>query len=222
MVQNYTITCEGTAIQKVETIRYLGIKLDSNMSGEAHAREVIGKCNGRLSFLHRYSSLLDKNTRRILCTALIQPFIDYCSSSWYAGLTSNLKERIDVIQRRMVRFIFSLDPRSHVDLVDLKGLSWMRIADRVSFFKLLHVFKIRKNLAPTYLSERFTDVQQVHAYNTRGSRRNFSLSSDNSGSLLTFSYSAAKLWNDLPDYLKEIGNLPNFRTRLRDFILQSY
>ena len=221
-VLNYQVFCDGTAIKQVQSFRYLGVKLDSSMSGEAHAREVIGKCNGRLSFLHRYSSLLDEQTKRILCSSLIQPLVDYCCSSWYTGLPMILKKRFEVLQRRMVRFIFCYDSRAHVDSANLKVMSWMLVSDRVAFFKLLHVFKIKHALAPSYLSERFTAVEQTHAYNTRSRGRNFSISSSNSCSLTTFSYSAAKLWNDLPIHLKEIESLSCFRRRLRDFILQSY
>ena len=110
-VQNFHITCDGIALKKVDSVQYLGVRLDCNMSGEPHAKALITKCNARVSFLFRYSSLLDTNTRRILCSSLVQPLLDYCCSSWYSGLPSRLRERINVIQRRMVRFVFSYDSR---------------------------------------------------------------------------------------------------------------
>ena len=91
-------------------------------------------CAGRLAFLYRQSSLLDKKCRQTLCSALLQPHIDYCCSSWYGGLTVALKERLNVIQRKMVRFIHGLDNRAHVDTKNLRDLSWLSIADRVRFF----------------------------------------------------------------------------------------
>ena len=166
--------------------------------------------------------MLDINTRKILCTALVQPLLDYCCSSWYSGLSRTLQERLNVIQRRMVRFIFSYDLRHHVDSRDLRRLSWMNIPERVGYFKLLHVFKIRNNLAPDYLSNRFTLVEQTHQHNTRGRRFNFSISSSISDSLATFSYTAAILWNALPTSIKEITSLSVFRKRLRSHLLQPW
>ena len=200
----------------------LGVRLDCNMSGEPHAKELIAKCNGRVSFLFRYSSLLNTNTRRILCSSLVQPLLDYCSSPWYSGFPSRLREKNDVIQRRMVRFVFSYISRQHVDSHDFKKLSWMRLSDRVNYFKLLHVFKLRNRLAPVYLSRRFTLVEQEHEYNTHGRGRNFAITSNISDSLATFSYTAAILWNGLPSYLKEFTSLNLFRNRLRVYIMQSY
>ena len=219
-VRDFQITCDGMALKRVESVQYLGVRLDCNMSGEPHAIALITKCNSRVSFLFRYSSLLDNNTRRILCSALVQPLLDYCCSSWYSGLSRSLRERIDVIQRRMVRFIFSYDSRQHVDSRDLRRLFWMSIPERVSYFKLLHVFKIRNNLAPDYLSKRFTLVEQTHQHNTRGRRFNFSISSSISESLLTFSYTAAILWNTLPNSIKEVTSLSVFRKRLRSHLMQ--
>lgn len=42
------------------------------------------------------------------------------------------------------------------------------ISDRVNYFKLLHIFKIRHGLAPKYLVERFSTVNQTHQHNTHG------------------------------------------------------
>ena len=214
-VNDFQISCDGVPLGRVDTVNYLGVTLDCNMNGDPHASKIIAKCNSRVSFLFRYSSLLDVNTRRILCSSLVQPLLDYCCSSWYSGLSSRLREKIDVIQRRMVRFVLSYDSRKHVDSQDFKRLSWMKMSDRVKYFKLLHVFKIRNGLAPDYLSKRFTLVENTHEHNTRGCERNFSISTDISGSLTTFSYTAATLWNSLPNCFKELTSLKIFRKRLR-------
>ena len=122
----------------------------------------------------------------------------------------------------MVRFVFSFGPRAHVDSTHLKRLSWMSISDRVDYFKRMHVFKIRQGLAPSYLTERFTRVEETHTYNTRGSGRNFSVSDEICGSLVSFSYTAVKLWNQLPDDLKEARTLTLFKKKLREFIFRAY
>ena len=92
----------------------------------------------------------------------------------------------------------------------------MTIRDRVGYFELMHVFKIRQSLAPSYSTERFTRVEQRHSYNTRGSGRNFSVSDEICGSLVSFSYTAVKLWNQLPsELIKEIKTLTVFKKKLR-------
>ena len=103
-----------------------------------------------------------------------------------------LKERFNVIQRKMVRFIFSLDYRAHVDVTNLRELAWLTVPDRVKFFKLNHLFRIRHKLAPTYLLPNFKLISAAHSYNTRGSSHNFHVSKELSLFPNGFAYTAIK------------------------------
>ena len=133
-------------------------------------------CGSHILFLYRHSRLLDTNCRRILCSSLIQPYMDYCCSSWYSGLTGRLRDRLDVLQRRMVRYIFGYGPRQHVGSDDVKALSWLLVKDRVRYFKLVHVFKVVHGRAPSYLMGLFVPITGTHSHDTRSSSYNFHVS----------------------------------------------
>ena len=219
-VGDFSVKCDGTAVSRVVSVKYLGVVLDANLSGTDHVTSLIKKCVGRIAFLYRNSYLLDFNCRRILCSALIQPYFDYCCSSWYSGLTGRLRDRLDVLQRRMVRYIFSYGPRHHVGSGDIKALSWLLVKDRVRCFKLVHevvhVHKVVHKRAPSYLAKRFLPVQGTHVHNTRSSSFNFRISKELSDSQSSFSYTAIKEWNNLPSALKAIESEKLFRQKLRD------
>ena len=138
----------------------------------------------------RQSSNLDFDCRRLLCNALVQPYLDYCSTAWYSSLTVELKRRLDVIQRRMTRFIFSLDRLSHIDETDLRKLSWLSIPDRVRFFKLTQVFKIRNGISPQYLAASFLPLSEAHGYETRRKSFNYQISRELSNSRSSFTYTS--------------------------------
>ena len=216
---NFQVTCEGMAVKQVYCVKYLGVHLDSDMSGKTQVRTILKTCAGRLAFLYRNASLLDKTCRTILCSALIQPFIDYCCSSWYSGVTVSLKGRLDVVQRKMVRFVNNWDPRHHVSFSDIRGLSWIPIPDRVEFFKMMHLFRIRHNLAPRYLLPNFKSISSVHSHNTRGSNLNFSLPKYLSLSPHSFAFTAIKQWNQLPTGLKSIVEFRVYKQRLKSHYL---
>ena len=196
--------------------------LDETLSGSEQAVTVVKKATGRLAFLYRNASLLDQNCRKLLCMALIQPYFDYCSSCWYSGLTARLRERLDVLQRRMVRFIFSYNPRHHVGSGDVKALSWLFVRDRVRYFKVVHVHKVVTGRAPEYLVKRFVPVQTTHTHNTRSSSYDFHISKEISRSPSSFSYTATKEWNALPNEIKAIGTEKLFRRKLHDHYSRSY
>ena len=167
-------------------------------------------------------ALLDFRTRKTLCMALIQPYLDYCCSSWYDGITAVLKKRIDAFQRKMVRFVFGYDNRHHVGLSEFKSLQWLLIPDRVTYFKLIHLFKVRHHRAPSYLRTRFTSVSDSHSHFTRGSHVNLRVSSTFSQVQGSFAYSCVRQWNALPNRIKEIDSLLSFKRALRSYLLDRY
>ena len=221
-VGEFNVTCDGSSVQRVTTVKYLGVLLNANMNGRAQAENVVKTCAARLSFLYRKAAFLDFTCRKILTSALIQPYIDYCASSWYTGVAKQLRDKLDVIQRRMVRFVFSMGPMDHVDTRELKRLSWLNITDRVRYFSLIHVFKIRSGLAPDYLGEHFKPLSAAHSYNTRGHLHNYFVSKEISNAPSSFAYNAIKFWNALPLDIKELQSLPIFKKRLKSHLMSEY
>jgi hypothetical protein len=160
-------------VDRVKSVKYLGVLLDERLDFYEYVLALTKKAASRLSFLHRYSSLLDFRTRKLLSSCLVNSNLEYCCSAWYPGLTVNLRNRLDVIQRKVVRFVLNLGPRDHVGVAEIGSINWLSFPKRVSFFKLMHVFKISKGLAPSYLLDRFTRTSAVHSYSTRGSDVNY-------------------------------------------------
>lgn len=220
-VQDFRVTCAGTVVSQVSLVKYLGVKLDNRLKFSDHAREVIKKCAGRIGFLYRHSSSLDYNCRKILCNSLIQPHLDNCSMSWYSSLTKELRNRLDVIQLRMFRFVHSRDCMSHVDMGNLGKLSWLSIPDRVRFFKLTMVFRIRAGSALGYLSSNFEPLNASHAHNTRGSSFNYRVTRQIANSPKSFAFTAVSHWNALPPSLQGLPSLATFKSRLKRHIFSS-
>ena len=68
---------------------------------------------------------------------------EHFRKSVYLKHTKQLKQKLDVIQRRMVRYVFSMHHMSHVDTDNLREISWLSVTDRVRYFKLCLVFRIK-------------------------------------------------------------------------------
>ena len=122
----------------------------------------------------------------------------------------------------MARFVFSYDNRRHIGMKELHSLSWLSVPDRVKFFNLVLLFKIRKDLAPSYLIPNFVSVSDTHSHNTRGSNFNFRLPRSLSLAPTTFAFTAIKDWNSLPNSVKEIDLLPSFKRKLKDYLFSRY
>ena len=85
------------------------------MSGKSMANKVINKVNARLKILHCKNKYLTLNLCCLLCNALIQPRFNYACSAWYPNLSKKLKNRIQTLQNKCIRFFLQLD-KCHIYL----------------------------------------------------------------------------------------------------------
>ena len=115
-----------------------------------------------------------------------------------------MKTRKDTFQRKMIRFIFGFENRRHVGHLELKTFQWFSVPDRVRFFKLVHICKIGNGLSPNYLRSRFTSVSDTNTHTTRGGNVNFRVSRSWSLAPTSFAFTSVRLWNALPNRIKEI------------------
>ena len=104
--------------------------------------------------------MLNFETRKILCLALIQPHFDYSCSSWYPGLGIKLKNKLQITQNKMARFILDLDSRSHIGHEELEKIGILNVPKRVSQMKLGHAYKINNNTCPEYLKTNFEKLNK--------------------------------------------------------------
>ena len=112
---------------------------------------------------------------------------------------------------------------SHVDTDNFRDLSWLSMTDRVRYFKLCHVFRIKAGTAPDYMRRDFKPSSAVHGHHTRGSSSHgFFVSRVVADAPTSFSFTAIKEWNSLPHYLKEIASEPVFKRKLKEHFMSGY
>ena len=112
-INNFSVECNGHTIKAQRSVKYLGLTLDDQLTGEAIVNSIVQKVNGRLKYLYRQCNFLGEKLRKYICSALIQCHIDYACSSWYTGLNKQLKKKkLQICQNKTVRFSKNLGPRS--------------------------------------------------------------------------------------------------------------
>ena len=154
----FKVKCDDTIIINVKKVKYLGLILDENLSGESIVHNILKKSSGRLKFLYRYSDILDLKARKTLCSALIQCNFDYASSSWYSGLSKGLKQKLQIMQNKTIKFILNLGNRTHIGCKEFDKINMLNVPDRVKQNKLDHVSKIWNGSGPEYMKEPFYKI----------------------------------------------------------------
>ena len=143
-VNNFHVQCDNISVTSVKNVTYLGLSLENNLSSNSIVSNIIKKASSRLKFLYRYKDILNENSRKILCNALIQCHFDYCCSAWYTSTGKTLKNKLQVMQNKMIRFILNLENRSHVGLLEQEKVNMLPVSSRVQQLKLNHVLNIKK------------------------------------------------------------------------------
>ena len=69
-VQEFSVICNDHVIKSSSHVKYLGVIIDNNLSGEYIVDSIINKVNKRLRFLYRQAKFLD-----VKCSALLSTYI---------------------------------------------------------------------------------------------------------------------------------------------------
>jgi hypothetical protein len=218
-VKDFRVKFGEITIESKSNIKYLGSTINQTLSGIENINNIVKTSNGKLKFLYRHKAVLDRKTRKILSTALIQGHIDYAIVSWYYGLSNICKQKLQVVQNKMVRFILNKGPREHIGNSYLKSLGFLNAKDRVAQLSLNIVHSVYYDRSPDYLKCHFQKIRDCHSYNTRGSEYNFQIPMCNTITQTSFYYNAIKEWNGLPDDLRAIVGKDAFKRSLKNHLL---
>ena len=119
------------------------------------ALHVIIKTGMKIKFLYRNNRFLTPSLRRLLCNSLIQPHFDYACSTWYPSLTQKLKNKIQVMQNKCIRFSLQLDNKAHIGTKEFETINWLNTYDRYRQNLCTMIFSFFHGNCPCYMAEIF-------------------------------------------------------------------
>ena len=97
-------TLEGTNLENVESIKYLGVTITSDLRWNTHVSNVCTKANRTLGFLRRNLYSCPQEVKEAAYKGLVRPVLDYGSSVWDpSGVV--LQEELESVQKRAARFV---------------------------------------------------------------------------------------------------------------------
>ena len=98
-------TLEGTDLENVESIKYLGVTITSDLRWNTHVSNVCTKANRSLGFPRRKKiHSCPQVVKEAAYKGLVRPVLDYGSSVWDTpGVV--LQEELESVQKRSARFV---------------------------------------------------------------------------------------------------------------------
>ena len=92
-------TLEGTDLENVESIKYLGVTITSDFRWNTHVSNVCTGANRTLGFLRRNLYSCPQEVKEAAYKGLVRPVLDYGSSVWDPpGVV--LQEELESVQKR--------------------------------------------------------------------------------------------------------------------------
>lgn len=217
-INRLKVSCNGADITSQTSVLYLGVTLEQSLSCEAVALKILSKCAGKLKFLYRKTRLFDLSVKKMLSSSLVLCHLDYACSAWYSSLTAKLRNKLQVMQHNIIRYILDIPPRTHIGFKEFQKVSLLPVHLRVEQLKLHHMFNIINGTAPCYMDFQIVMVHTQHGHNTRASVRSCKVPRVNRVAQSSFFYSGISLWNSLPLSIKLSESRGIFRGRIHAYL----
>ena len=138
-------------IVPVETVRDLGLYLDTTMSMRRHIAQLTSTCFGVLRQTQSIPRCLPSSARTMLVTCFVFAWLDYCNAE-FAGLPRCDLNRLQSIQNAAVRLIAGASQFDHVTPL-LQARHWLPIEQRIVFKLGVMMYRTVNGMAPCYLQE---------------------------------------------------------------------
>ena len=210
------VNINGTNIEQVRTVKYLGVTIDENLTWNDHISALCKNLGFKISTLSRIKNMVTPEMLKTVYNSIIQPTIDYAITVWGHTSAENLS-KIQRLQNKAARIIcnnFDYINTRGIDLV--KQLKWMNVNERFLYFERLLMFKCIHGMAPDYLTNNIVMDIEVRNVNTRTHDMNVYIPfPKNELAKRSFYYSGGKNWNDLRDNVKEVINIDGFKIKLK-------
>ena len=158
---NVVITCkDGTSLHKVDSFKYLGVWLDSELSFKLHIKHVIQKVNNGISVLHRSHNCFTLSVGKRIASQLILPIMDYCDVVYQNALKSDLAPH-NIAYNRLCRLVLGCPFRTH-HCTMYNQLKWPSLNVRRHTHWLQLIFKCIYLNYPPYLKQYFVPYSPNH------------------------------------------------------------
>ena len=217
-LQQMNIHIDGNKIKSVNKQKLLGVCIDENLLWTDHIDYLCSTISSKISLLRQLSSYISVEAQKMYYQGYILPLIDYGSSTWGATSKNNI-ERLSKLQKRAARIILNAncDTASSDMFIEL---GWASITKRHNYNKAVLTYKALNNLTPSYVFDLLTPISQT---------LNRTLKLSTNGSLAvpisktakfdrSFSSSAPRLWNQLPESVRKTTSLNVFKRNVKEYI----
>ena len=217
----FDLKLDGLSLEKVNSIRYLGLIIDDKLKYDLDIRHVCSRLSRTAGITYTIHSNLTLEAALSLYFSLAQSILSYLLLFWGSTFDSYL-ENVQVLQNKIIRNLFSqkivhtntTDLYYQLNILKIKELFLQELG--ISMYKAIYLNQYNT------LTESMRNLQWSHNYNTRkinAYRLPTVRSSKNARHII---FKGVQYWNSLPLKLRASKSLSKFKRDLKSELLKNY
>ena len=213
------LSVNGISLKRVKHTKCLGVHIDENLTWAKHVEYITKKVVCNISILRKVSSTLTPDNRNTVYKSIIEPYFNYCSLVW-DSIGDTLSKKLQRLQNRAARIVTGLSchPKSVRSKQILNQLGWSSLAEMRKQQKAIMMYKIVHGLAPSYLTDMFTEQKGSKIYDLRESKLSLEIPPARTSLFRNcFAFTGALTWNALPEHIKEQSSVSAFKRKIKTF-----
>jgi hypothetical protein len=218
-IQNILIN--NQALERVTSIKFLGVILEESLNWQAHINFKANKISKAIGVMSRLKHQLPEHTLYILYNSLILPHLHYAITAW-GGSPLNHQKRLITLQKKALRILSKSSYHCHTDPI-FSSCKLLKLHDlyKISCCKLM--FQRIKGRLPAYHSAQLVlnNNQDLRMTRQSGDVKTPVIHKRIDRQLL--SYRIGTVWNNLPTSLKQSRtSIHTFSKNLKKSFLSKY
>ena len=209
---NLKFDINSTEIKCDDEVKLLGVNVDYDLLFDSHIASLCKKASRQLNVLKRIGKYLNLQCRLMIYHTFILSNFNYCPIIWHF-CSKNNTSKMEKIQERSLRFVYNdykIDYNSLLEKSKLPTLHVRRIRNLA-----LESYKIINKEGPKFLHE-LVNLKHCN-YSFRYNIADIPNVKTSRYGINSFRYTAAKLWNDLPDNIRKASSFGMFRSMIKSW-----
>ena len=205
-----------TVLKSVTAHRHLGITLTNDLRWSTHVSNVVCAANKKLGLLKYHGSYLNYQQKSTFYLNFVRPVIEY-GSLVYSNLTVKDILKLENVQRRAAIFCLSAHWRTPSSSL-LTELGWDTLERRRQFSSYMYIFKIIRELLPTYILQIPILSRRISIYGTRSTDSSYVFEKPKCKTInysKSFFPTAINGWSALPQDVKDCISFGELKSKLK-------
>ena len=211
----------GTRLYPTESVKYLAIKIDTNLIWQHHVNDLSIKLNRANALFFKMRKCVSLKILRSICIAIFDSYLSYYCLVWTQNCSTI--QRIVILPKKAR--IINFQPRNFPTSPLFKQNSILKFQDKICLENILSISKSLNNLSTSAFNTWFSFSSDQHKYETSSSTQGDLIKlfhKTNRSGKYSITISAVVSWNKIQKHLKDMLLKDLSRSKIKTIVTDFY